>query len=84
VLLRIWIVLLAVLLLAAPAGGVTAEVVDGDAAASLCTDEALPHTPVTMAEPPPQPTRCLVNIADTLPPAPPLARIFRPPRTTLA
>ena len=76
---RIWIALLAVLLLAASAGS-TVEVVDDQSSTSLCDDEATMHVQVLSAESAPGRTVCAASRADAALPAPELARVFRPPR----
>lgn len=79
---RIWVVLLALaaLLLAAPAAGMPAEVVDAPAPAGLCDDDALPQGKAPPADSPPGRLARAPRRADAVPPAPVLARIFRPPR----
>lgn len=77
---RIWTLLLAVLLLAAPAGAAFAEV-DAHSEAAAC-DELV----VLVAIPLPAATPARVPIVDRevpLPSAPSLARVFRPPDTVV-
>jgi hypothetical protein len=81
---RLWIVLLALLLLAAPAGSTFAETADASSSISLCDDDIVTHVEVPRADGPPHRTACVTRPEDTVPPAPVLARIFRPPRPSLA
>jgi len=71
-----------VLLLAAPAEGRFAEAVDSQSipVAGSCDDDALPAAFVVPAEGAPRRLAGAVTLDDTVPPAPVLARIFRPPR----
>jgi hypothetical protein len=75
---RIWILLLAALLLAAPADDVQAEVVDvthlspADEEALTRIEVALFARPADRAGAPPP--------RDLVPPSPLLSRVFRPPR----
>ena len=80
---RIWVVLLALaalLLLAAPAAGMRAEVADAPAPAGLCDDAALPQGKAPPAAAPPGRVARAPRREGAVPPAPVLARIFRPPR----
>lgn len=79
---RIWIALLAVLLLAAPADSRFAEVADSQSIsfAGSCDDGALPAVEVVPAGGAPRRMAGAVTFDDTVPSAPVLARIFRPPR----
>lgn len=81
---RLWIVLLALLLLAAPAGSMIAESVDAPPSISLCDDDDATHVEAPRADGPPHRTACAARPEDAVPPAPALARIFRPPRPSLA
>jgi hypothetical protein len=76
---RIWILLLAVLLLAAPADSAF-EIADASATTSLCDDEAVTDVPVVLAETVAARITRPPRRDDATPPAPALARIFRPPR----
>ncbi len=77
---RIWIVLLALLLLAAPAGSLSAEIVDAQPSIGLCDDEVLAHVKAPSTESTPGRIVCAPRPDDAVPPAPVLARVFRPPR----
>ena len=77
---RLWIVLLALLLLAAPAGGMFEEAVDAQPSISLCDDAALAHVEVSLAERTPDRADRTVTREDVLPPDPLRDPIFRPPR----
>jgi hypothetical protein len=79
---RIWVVLLALaaLLLAAPAAGMRAEVADAPAPTCLCDDDALPQGKLPPAGGPPGRISRAPTREGAVPPAPVLARIFRPPR----
>lgn len=77
---RIWVVLLALLLLAAPADRAFAEVTDAQPPAGLCDDDDLDHVKVQSAEPTPDRIVCSARPNDVVPPVPVLARVFRPPR----
>jgi hypothetical protein len=82
VLVRIWLVVLALLMLAAPAGDRVAEAADAVSyagAGAADDDTATGVTVVTLDEPP----LCVVHVpcaAETIRPTPALARVFRPPR----
>jgi hypothetical protein len=77
---RIWIALLALLLLAASADGTVVEVVDAQSSTCLCDDDATAHVQVRSAERAPDRTICTATRADAALPAPEPARVFRPPR----
>lgn len=77
---RIWIALLAVLLLAAPADGTFAEHADAQASSGLCDDAAAMPVQAPPAERAPARAARVTRRADVVPPAPELARVFRPPR----
>jgi hypothetical protein len=81
---RLWIVLLAVLLLAAPAGSAFEEAVDARPSMGLCDDAVIAYVEVPLAERAPE--RTIRTVAPDEAPAPePLRdRIFRPPRPALA
>lgn len=81
---RLWIVLLALLLLAAPAGSTFAETVDAPSSISLCDDDDVTYVEVPRADRPLHRTAGATRPGDIVPPAPVLARIFRPPRPSLA
>ena len=82
---RLWIVLLAVLLLAAPAGSTLAETVDAPPSIGLCDDDdAAARVALPRAAGPPLRAARAVRSEDAVPPAPVLARVFRPPRPALA
>jgi len=77
--------LLAVLLLAAPAGSTLAETVDDPPSIGLCDDDdAAAHVELPRAEGPPHRAVRAMKRQDAVPPAPVLARVFRPPRPALA
>jgi len=78
---RLWILLLTVLLVVAPADGMVADVLPEAPSLSAFDDEivelptiAVEHVPVLTVSPP--------RIDDLPPASPALARIFRPPRPT--
>ncbi len=79
---RLWVVLLALLLLAAPAGSTSAEIVDAQPSIGLglLDDEAVAHVKVPTAEGTPDRVLCAARPDDAVPPAPALSRVFRPPR----
>ena len=77
---RLWIVLLALLLLAAPADATLAGTVDAPPSIVLCDEGAVAQAEALPPERPPARTICTPRRADAAPPTPPLARIFRPPR----
>jgi hypothetical protein len=81
---RLWLVLLAVLLLAAPAGSAFEEAVDARPSMGLCDDAVIAHVEVPLAEPTPERTIRMVAPDAAPPPEPLRDRIFRPPRPTLA
>jgi hypothetical protein len=81
VVLRIWLVLLALLMLAAPADivGETAEI----SSAAAADDETLIEAIVVkLDETPPRRVR-VIRVGETIPPTPAPAGVFRPPRPTL-
>ena len=79
-LVRIWLVLLALLMVAAPAADVAAETADAvsyeaaeeDGTATAATAVTLDECPARVVD--------LPSAAETTRPAPALARVFRPPR----
>ena len=73
---RIWVILLTVLLLAAPAG-VIAEA--SDATAEHCDDLAALGD-ASLVETAPKRAICIIPV-DDVPPPPAPARVFRPPRS---
>jgi hypothetical protein len=77
---RFWVVLLALLLLAAPAGSTSAEIVDAQPSVGLLDDEAVAHVRVPAAAGTPARALGAATPDDAVPPAPVIARIFRPPR----
>jgi len=79
---RLWIALLALLLLAGSAESMLAESPDTQASSSLCDDEAIAHVQVLYAETTSARTVCAATPDDGALPAPDLARVFRPPRLT--
>jgi hypothetical protein len=80
---RLWIALLALLLLAAPADSTLAETVETPSSMSLCDDAAATPVEIPRAAERPHRTACAGRPEDAVPPAPVLARIFRPPRPSL-
>jgi hypothetical protein len=80
VLVRIWLVLLALLVLAAPASDVVAETAEASSwAAAADEDTATGATAVTLDDSPP----CVMHTpraSETTRPRLALARVFRPPR----
>ena len=78
---RLWILLLTVLLVAVPAGGMDAEVLPEAASLAAFDDDVVVQREIVV-EPVPVRTVPLPRVADTLPASPALARIFRPPRLT--
>jgi hypothetical protein len=50
---------------------------------SLCDDDAATPVEIPRPEEPPHRTACAARPKDAVPPAPVLARIFRPPRPSL-
>jgi hypothetical protein len=86
---RIWIALLALLLLAASAGGTVIEVVDAQSpavqpSAAPCDDDDAANVHVLSAVRAPDRAVCAARRAHAVPPPPELARVFRPPRPPLA
>jgi hypothetical protein len=81
---RLWIALLALLLLAAPAGSTLAETVDAPSSISLCDDDDVTRVEVPCAEESPHRTACATRPEDAVPAAPVRAGVFRPPRPSLA
>lgn len=81
---RLWVVLLALLLLAAPAGSTSAEIVDAQPSIGLglglLDDEAVAHVKVPSAEAAPDRAVLAARLDARVPPAPVVSRIFRPPR----
>jgi hypothetical protein len=77
---RLWVVLLALLLLAAPASSTSAEIVDAQPSIGLLDDEALAHVKVPSTGGAPDRVALAARPDDAVPPAPVLARVFRPPR----
>lgn len=83
---RVWVVLLALLLLAAPAGSASAELVDAQPSIGLglglglLDDEAVAHVKVPSAEGTPDRAVLAARRDARVPPAPVVSRIFRPPR----
>jgi hypothetical protein len=80
VLARIWL-LLALLMLAAPAGDVVAEAAEASSYAAADDDTATGATAVVLDEFAPRVVH-IPRVAETTRPAPALARVFRPPRPT--
>jgi len=78
VLLRIWTLLLAVLLLAAPADNAFAEV-DAQSESVAACDELVVQVVVDLP-PPTTASAPIVKRDEPLPLAPALGRVFRPPR----
>jgi hypothetical protein len=78
---RLWILLLTVLLVAAPAGGMAAEVLP-EAPSLLAFDDDVVAQPEIVVEHVPVLTTALPRVAETPHASPALARIFRPPRPT--
>jgi hypothetical protein len=81
---RIWIALLALLLLGACAGATSAERMEGPSPSGLaCSladdDDASAHVPAPAVEAPARPIPA-TRPDSTAPPSPELARIFRPPQ----
>jgi hypothetical protein len=83
---RLWIVLLALLLLAAPAGSMLAGTADAPSEIGCCEDEddAATRVELPRAEGPPRRPACAARTDGAVPPAPVLAGVFRPPRPALA
>ena len=76
---RIWLILLTVLLLAAPEGSQHVDViVDAEISASLGDEEVVAE--VSCDEPVPARPTCAPVPDDNVPVSPALARVFRPPR----
>ena len=78
--LRIWIILLALLLLAAPTNNVSAEVVDAQASMAPSDDIDVSEIAMPATESAPDPNIIRVVLDDIVRQAPVLAGIFRPPR----
>jgi len=74
---RIWTLLLAVLLLAAPANTAFAEV---DAQAEHTCDALVTQIATELPAPTPAHAPRIARLDEPLPPSPALSRIFRPPR----
>lgn len=76
---RLFFIVLALLMLAAPVGDVVVEA--AEVASSIAFDEELVTAPtVTPLEEAPPRTMQVARAAETTPPAPILAGVFRPPR----
>jgi hypothetical protein len=81
---RLWIVLLAVLLLAAPAGSAFEETADAQPSIGLCDDAVLTHAEAPLPERTPDRAACTVTRNGAPPPDPLRDPIFRPPRPPAA
>jgi hypothetical protein len=80
VLARLWLVLLALLVLAAPARDVVAEAAEVTSCADAADDDsAIRATAVVLDESPPRVVQ-IPCAAETTRPTPALSRVFRPPR----
>jgi hypothetical protein len=80
VLVQIWLALLVLLLLAAPAGARSQELPDLPSPSGLCDDAAPASAPAPLVVRPPCAAVRPAPGIDREPTAPELARVFRPPR----